>query len=68
MKISDVRMPALVEIDECLVDFAVFLCERNLMPRNIVCHLKMTTSAFKFLEMVSDGFGGDELVSEKRTQ
>lgn len=61
-------MPALVKRHERFIDFAVFLCERNLMPGQIVGHLEVAAGTFKFLEMVGDGFGCDKFVSEKRAQ
>lgn len=61
-------MSALVKVDKRFIDFTVFLRQRNLMARNVIGHLKMATRAFELLEMVGDGFGGHEFVSEQRTQ
>ena len=60
-------MPSLVKADERFVDLAVFLRQRNFMSADVVGHLKMTARAFEFLEMIGDGFGGHEFVSEQRT-
>lgn len=61
-------MPALVQVDKRLVDLTVFLRKRNLVAAQIVSDLQVATRAFKFLEMVGDVLGRDELVPEDRTQ
>jgi len=60
-------MPALVQIDQRVVDFAMFLRQRNFLARNVDRDLKPAPRAFEFLEMVGNVFCGDEFVSEQRT-
>lgn len=61
-------MPALVKVDERLVDLAVFLRKRNFVARDVVGHLQVAARAFEFPEVVSDGLGGDEFVPEQRAK
>lgn len=62
------RVPSLVKIDKRLIDFAVFLCQRNFMSGNVVGRLEVAARTLEFLKMVGDVFGGDEFVAENGTQ
>lgn len=57
-------MTALVQIDQRLVDFAVFLGEGNGSSNIIVGNLQVAHFTLEFLEVVGDVFGGDEFVAK----
>lgn len=61
------RMPALVQINERFIDFAMFLSKRYFLSGGIVGHLKMAAFAFELFEMIGDVFCSDEFVPEYRT-
>jgi len=58
------RVAALVEIYQRFIDFAVLLCEGNLLANRIIRHLQMTNFTFEFLKVIGDVFGGPEFMSE----
>ena len=61
-------MPSLIEIYQRIIDFTMFLRQRNFMSQNVVGDLKMANGTFEFLEMIGDVFSGCEFVPEKCTQ
>ena len=58
-------MPALVQIDQRFIDFAVFFGQGNFAADDIIGHLQMANFAFEFLEMVCDIFCGHEFMPEQ---
>jgi len=58
-------MAALVQIDQCFVDFAVLLGQRNFSANHIIGHLQVANLALEFLKMVGDVFSGYEFMPKQ---